>query len=143
MPHEKISSYISPDTDVPPEAGPPLRVAVAPPNGNLSMTTLRMPVIYRPPNGGPLRWQDDVTGVLPKAVLAFLDVSIGRDVSFTAEQLGLVRDYCQYYINAPCWETADMESSFIELRERIIGVQTVEELDKWLHDCLYVGIDPL
>ncbi len=107
------------------------------------MTTSRMPAIYRPPTGGPLRWQDDVTGVLPAAVLAFLDFSLGVNVAFTAEQLDLVRDYCQYYINAPCWNTTDMEAAFVELRERIIGVQAVEELDKWLHDCLDIGIDPL
>ena len=103
----------------------------------------RMPPVYREPRGGPLRWQDDVTGVLPKAVFAFLgDPSSGKRL-ITPAQLELVRDYCEYYLNAPCWRIEGVEAQFSALRERIKSITTVEELDTWLHDCLGVEIDPL
>ena len=107
------------------------------------MSTPHVPRIYRQPWGGPLRWQDDVTGVLPQAVCAFLDEQGQGGKPAKAEQVELVRDYCEYYINAPCWATEGAEHRFADLRERIKTLKTVQEVAAWIVDCLQVGIDPL
>lgn len=98
------------------------------------------PRIYREPLGGPLRWQDDVTGVLPSAMRAFLDAGHPRKHAPTAEQLELVRDYFEYYIAAPCWRK---DESFTAVEERIKTAKTIRELSAWLKDALKVGIDPI
>src|SRR5581483_8856908 len=103
----------------------------------------RMPNVYRSPIGGPLRWQDDVTGVLPAAVKAFIDEGLGR-AKCAPEQIELVRDYCEYYINAPCWQTESMETAFENLRARIKRQPiSAQDLGTWITDCLEVGLDPL
>ncbi len=107
----------------------------------------KMPNIYRPPTGGPLRWQDDVTGELPAAVTAFIDHQLRR-TTITPEQIELIRDYFEYYINAPCWETGEGEDSayhedFTSLRKRVKTLKSTEELDVWIKECLNVGLDPL
>lgn len=100
----------------------------------------RMPPFYRPPFGGPLRWQDDTSGELPRAVKAFFKHQCVASLSAT--HLELVRDYCEYYINAPCWFSEHMETEFAQLRARIKTVASADELNAWLHDALGVGIDP-
>ncbi len=105
----------------------------------------RIPNFYRPmfPGGprGPLRWQDDVTGVLPKAVLAFFDQTVNP------EQFSLVREYGEYYINAPCWDwnphlTEEGKEELAQVRNRIKTVATSQELLDWVYMCLDLGIDP-
>src|SRR5947209_8134403 len=110
----------------------------------------RMPAVYvsGPGGAGPVRWQDDVTGVLPMAIHAFIDEGLGRAVCMP-EQVELVRDYCEYYINAPCWdfgtpeEAPDFYKEFTDLRERIKTLRTAKEIAAWIWDALKVGIDPL
>jgi hypothetical protein len=108
-----------------------------------------MPKIYVPGPGGsgPLRWQDDVTGELPKAVLAFWNHFIEK-TPITAGQTEMVRDYIEYYIDAPCWATGEGEDSgyyedFMALKERVRSLKTVEEIDAWLKDAYSLGLDPL
>lgn len=95
------------------------------------------------PYGLPLCWQDEQSGVLRAAVLAVMDYALHRTPDLGIGQLELVRGYCQYYVHAPCWEFDGQTPELEELRERIVGVQTFSELDKWIHDCLDVGLDPL
>jgi hypothetical protein len=115
---------------------------------NETIMKLKMPNVYLPPAGGPLRWQDDVTGVFPRAIKAFMAEGLGHTPA-TPEQVELVRDYCQYYINAPCWEVGSEEDTpklfkaFKELRERIKSLRTSREIALWISDCLNIGIDPL
>lgn len=101
----------------------------------------RMPKVYQP-GGGPLRWQGDVTGVLPAAVRAFIDEGLGR-AKCTPEQVELVRDYMEYYVNAPCWLTEGMEQEFADLRTHIKSLKTAKEIATWIKDALEVGLDPL
>lgn len=101
----------------------------------------RMPNFYRE-WGGPLRWRDDQTGELPTAVLAFFDRKQ------TPDQLELVRDYCEYYINAPCWDDNpyNVEEDFERLRKRrkeITQAKTFMDINGWIHRCIDMGIDPL
>ena len=99
-----------------------------------------IPDFYRPPTGGPLRWQDDQSNILPDAVYAFFDVP-GFD-PITPEQLELVREYAEYYINAPCWMTGDDPELWRELRASIKAVKTKEAMMAWLKQALKVTIDP-
>src|SRR5579859_5888880 len=103
----------------------------------------RMPRIYRPPWGGPLRWQDDVTGVLPTAVRDYIHHQADRRHPVFPQQVELVRDYCEYYINAPCWRIDGAEESFAKLRQQIKILKTADEISKWIWECLKHGIDPL
>lgn len=107
----------------------------------------RIPNFYRPmfeggPRG-PLRWQDDVSGILPAAMLAFFE-----DKGMNPDQFYLVREYGQYYINAPCWDwnphlDEEGKAELAALRERIKAVRSKHELMAWVDACLDMGIDPL
>lgn len=109
------------------------------------MAVTRIPNFYRPGigTGGPLRWQDDVTGVLPAAVFAFFQYGVKQsDVPPTEEQLGLVREYMEYYVNAPCWQQDDTKK-LDTLREKIQVLKTVQELNDFIYECMEIGLDLL
>lgn len=89
---------------------------------------------------GPLRWQDDTSGVMTEAVHSFYGVQDCKPL--TSERLELVREYSQYYINAPCWDTRAGPDLFARLREEIKHIATKEALIAWLGTALEVGIDP-
>ncbi len=105
----------------------------------------RMPNYYRPmfeggPRG-PLRWQDDVTGILPTAMLAFFEDAANP------EQLALVREYGEYYINAPCWDwnpslMEEGKEELAQVRSCIKTAHTKQELMDWVDLCMDMGIDP-
>jgi hypothetical protein len=115
----------------------------------------RIPQVYRPPLGLPLRWQDDVSGELPAAVRSYLDHRCGESPAPPAALLDLLIDYLRYHITAPCWsETArmarddgdeEMAAQLIQLRLDICEgrVRTPDEIGAWIHRCLSIGIDPL
>lgn len=103
----------------------------------------RVPAIYRPPFGLPLRWQDDVTGELPAAVWAYIKHA-ARPLDYappTAAHLGLAVDYLRHVIEAPCWR--DESGALDGLRRRVTGLQTGEDVRHWIDDCLEIGLDPL
>ena len=103
-----------------------------------------IPDFYRPlyPGGpkGPLRWQDEVSGVLPEAVRTFFGVPSPDPL--TPEQLELVREYAEYYINAPCWLTDDNPELWTALRTSIKEAKTKEAMYTWIEQALEVTIDP-
>lgn len=109
-----------------------------------------MPKFYRDPFGLPLRWQDEQSGLLPGAIKAYLDHSIDSSKPLSETQRNLVIQWCQYYINAPCWMgnavRSGSESIVAEMRSLIVNaaqLQTAEDIDGWIRDCLGMGIDPL
>ncbi len=102
----------------------------------------QIPDVY--PHGLPLYWRDKQSGALPAAVKAFLDnQTVGGEIS--AEQITLVREYIDHYVNAPCW-TAWESGPFHELnllRDRVDGLLTPDAIHQWLMDALEIGMDPL
>lgn len=110
----------------------------------------RMPTFYRPPYAGaradsyiPLRWQDEVTGLLRAAIMAVLEQRGTNGPKVTGAHIALVRDYCEYYLLAPGWKTDGAEEEFARLRVQVKSITTFQELDAWLKSALLVGIDPL
>lgn len=103
-----------------------------------------MPDFY--PGGGPLYWMNDTSGQMPEAVKAFLNHGLGQ-ATCTPAQTELVRQYCEYYINAPCWSLGEpgeqYHDTFIELRERVKTLKTAEEIAAWINESCGLGIDPL
>src|ERR1051326_7578586 len=67
----------------------------------------RMPDFYRPgPKPGldlPLYWKDDLTGILKRAIAAYINNRVGEGPEPTPGQFRLLVDYLRYYINAPAW----------------------------------------
>lgn len=100
-----------------------------------------MPAAY--PNGGPLFWSHETSGVLAPIVMAYL-----KRKPLTAEQLDILVEYCVHWINAPCWGGAesdvhgDLAEEFADLRDRIKRITTARDLQRWCLDALDVGIDP-
>jgi len=109
------------------------------------VTIIHIPNYYRPlfdggPDG-PLRWQDDVTGFLPAAMLAYFEHKA------TPEQFSLVCEYGEYYIHAPCWDwnphlTEEGKQELAQVRNQIKSVTTEQDLSQWMYACLDLGIDP-
>lgn len=103
-----------------------------------------MPKFYRQPLGLPLRWQDEQSGLLPAAIKGYFEHTLDET------QRNLVIQWCRYYINAPCWidnaVRSGSEDIVAEMRSLIVKaaqLQTVEDIDGWIRDCLDAGIDPL
>jgi hypothetical protein len=110
-------------------------------------TLINMPYIPGPGGFGPLYWGNDVTGILPAAVKAFYAEALGEKVALRW-QVKLVRDYLDYYINAPCWDNnphadAEYRVTFAALREEIKTLENVEGINQWIEQCIEIGIDPL
>jgi hypothetical protein len=97
---------------------------------------LAMPDHYVQPYGTPYYWGVETSGVLPAAVMAYLE---GRE---SPSQLRLTIDYCAYLIRAPCWRS-DPSQALEDLRRTIARVTTRAGLAAWLCQCLALGIDPL
>jgi hypothetical protein len=88
-----------------------------------------MPTVY--PHGGPLYWMHEQSGLLRAAILAYLDACE------TAAQLALVIEYCQYWVDAPCWR--GLPSA---VQDRGAQIRTHIDLQAWLAELLEYDIDP-
>ena len=98
----------------------------------------RIPNIYRPPLGLPLNWRDEASGELPRAVFNFFSSQ-----QLTAAEISLVAEYCQHYINAPCWDaTGGFPNELAALRESAATLSSVSEISQWINACLEIAIDP-
>ena len=102
-----------------------------------------IPVMYRPPLGLPLRWQDETSGELVAAVQAFFEQK-----RLSNRQFVLLRAYLIHYICAPCWDVGcDGDESGLEyladLRKLANKLAHQEDIMGWINRCLGVGIDPL
>jgi hypothetical protein len=100
-----------------------------------------------PGGAGPLYWLNEQGGLLIKAMRAFFEYGVDSGKGITPEQLELVREYGEYYLNAPCWDNnphndEEIWAKLAELREQIKKATTFEEIHQWIHACLEIGIDP-
>lgn len=95
--------------------------------------------------GLPLGWQDDVTGGMQDAVMAYLNQRPTR------EELRLVIAYIQHHIHAPCfleeWPFPDDDEERIAqvraLREKAMELTTLEDVNEYINQALEIGLDPL
>jgi hypothetical protein len=103
----------------------------------------QMPSTYESPLGLPLHWLNEVTGVLPAAVMAFVGYGAEPDShpEPTADQLALTIAYLGYFIDAPCWR--DMDGQLDGLRADAKTLTTFAQVNAWIMRCLKIGIDPL
>lgn len=105
----------------------------------------KIPQIYVPPLGTPLYWRDELSGQLPDAMWAFLKHTShpGIEPAPTKEQINLLREYFQYYIFAPCWQTSNQETEFAQLRTDVQFLHSAYAIEKWIERCLEIGLDPI
>jgi hypothetical protein len=102
----------------------------------------RMPQFYVAPMMFPLYWGDEQSGELPAAVRAYFDECLDG-VRMTPEQLEMVIEYCQYFIEAPCWVAGAGEPGQLDrLRLTAKLLKTVEDVRRWTSECLELGLDP-
>lgn len=98
-----------------------------------------MPNWYVPPLGTPLYWRNEQSGVLPRAMEAYMVWSIGNGPSLTEAQRLTVLAYLRYAINAPCWRG----DAVPPLRELAAQMQTCEQISDFLWAAMDAGIDLL
>lgn len=96
----------------------------------------RMPTDY--PGGMPYYWVHEQTGHLREAILAY----ITPEVSPSEDQLCLMREYLEHYINAPAWQDDD-RGTLAELRRRVTALKTPEDISAWLKTASKIYLDPL
>jgi hypothetical protein len=85
----------------------------------------------------------DVNGPTRAAIaayIAFRDDPV-MEPAPTPDQVRLVAQYCQHYIQAPMFTCPAYELA--QLRDAVMYIRTVQELADWLWDCRRIGIEPL
>jgi hypothetical protein len=101
----------------------------------------RIPNFY--PGGGPLAWQNDTSGVMIATMLTFFE----RKEPLTPAQFELIREWGEYYLNAPCWDANphiddEGRAELAALRKQIKEARSLQDIDAWIEACLDIGIDP-
>lgn len=91
------------------------------------------------PGGGPLYWRDETSGVLAKAVAAYLEWRTKAGPAPDPFQVEVLRAYCEQWIKSPVWVGRDLE----KLRRSIDTIKLPGELSIWLCAASQEGIDPL
>ncbi|PHM11641.1 hypothetical protein [Nostoc sp. 'Peltigera malacea cyanobiont' DB3992] len=98
----------------------------------------RIPNVYRPPMGLPLNWTEETSAELPRAVFRFFGSH-----QLSPEEISLIAEYCQYYINAPCWDANEqITNELAALRQPANSLSTVVQINQWINGCLEIGITP-
>jgi hypothetical protein len=94
---------------------------------------------YRPPFGVPIRWNNEQSGELKRAVGAYL-----CKTDMTARQLAVMREYLDYYISAPCWDDPsgfDVELRSLRSKVKILSCRIA--IERWIKEALEIALDPL
>jgi hypothetical protein len=98
----------------------------------------RMPGYYQA-MGIPLYWMDEQSGELKNAINAYLDHQI-KGAAVTDGQIELIRDFLEYYVNAPCWQG---EEELAYLRLAVREVRSAKAIAEWIDKAKALGMDPL
>ena len=106
---------------------------------------------YMPGLNSPLYWQNEASGQLKEAVMAFfapyaqerqsLPIPAMRD-----RHLELIKSYLIYYIKAPCWrENPYTDSTEIIALDKLTlqaeNIKSRQDISKLIDGCLELGID--
>jgi hypothetical protein len=103
----------------------------------------KFPRIYLQPLNTPLYWRDEMSGFLPDAMLAYLN-HVSAPTRFpppNQEQFDIVKEYLIYVVNAPCWLDSPTEPFLNQLRESAHQIQTISDLQTFIHQALRQGLD--
>lgn len=104
-----------------------------------------IPDYYSPQLGAPLYWRNEPSGLLAAAVMAMhAHGADPKQPGPSAEQLGMIARYAQYYINAPCWDIASevFATELAQLRAQAKAMKTLADVQAWIGQCLNIGVDP-
>jgi hypothetical protein len=102
---------------------------------------LNLDYIPGPGGAGPLYWMHEQTGVLRKAMIAFFAAQISN-LEMAPEQFDLVKAYCIYWMDAPCWSLNGLPE-FAKAESAMRAANSRESLTRALGDLLEFGIDPI
>lgn len=89
----------------------------------------------------PRRWQDDRSGRLPQAVMAYLYWEPDMN-PLDPPLLRLLVDYLIHYIDAPCWN-GNFVPEIADLRLQAGSLQSANDVRAWIEACMVIGLDPL
>jgi len=89
---------------------------------------------------GPVYWRNEASGVLPAAVREYADAVI-TDREMAPGQFALVKSYCIYWIDAPCWCWGD-GGEFKKAAEPLRAATTRKALTEALRCLKVFGVDP-
>lgn len=104
-----------------------------------------IPDYYSPQLGAPMYWRNEPSGLLAAAVMAMHTHGANpKQPGPSAEQLGMIARYAQYYINAPCWEIASegFATELAQLRAQAKAMKTLADVQAWIRHCMNIGVDP-
>lgn len=103
---------------------------------------------FRPPlpadhPDAPKFWTYETSGVLKPVVEAYL-----RNEPLTLRDIAVMRAYLRQWIMSPAWEMNPHGKSgdglaLSALRDRIDGIASRDDVERWLEAALEIGIDPL
>jgi len=86
---------------------------------------------------------------IPSTWTSFLDKNLNEAVQHLFEdrvldltEIGLVRDYLAYYINAACWNSWKEGEALADLRERVTTLSSTPDIRGWIQTSVSIGIDP-
>ena len=105
--------------------------------------TFRFPP-YRS-DGAPSYWKFEQTGRLAAAIKAYLNNRIDKTAISPAE-CDLVKTYLQHWIYAPGWQENRFDhwpEDLKRLREAADQITDADSIERWIHDAIDLGIDPL
>lgn len=88
----------------------------------------------------PRYWRDETSGVLAAAVQNYL-----TDHALTPNEIRYMRAYCVQWVNSSAWDLnpSGAGKELAALRESAKEIFSIQQLDKWLHDAVDIGMDPL
>lgn len=94
------------------------------------------------PGGLPRYWRDEVSGRMLKAVEGYINRAA------TQEDLAIVQAYFKHWIYAPAFTENAMQSIGLlqkleTLKQSINAATDQASLERWEHEALKIGIDPL
>lgn len=80
----------------------------------------------------PGYWRYETSGVLAPVVMKYI-----HRQELNAEEIGIMRAYLRQWMARGDWRVEG------DLLQRVDTIRTRADIDRWIHDALAFGIDPL